>query len=125
MPIFGDIDKKHYTDLLKDNVSARIKTKSEPQPLLEAEDVEDIEVENPGILEVPEGKDVEDLPESHFQSLIKKKGWEEISRALVNLIRWNKNKNKSLSNWADSMQEKLSKWVDKQREEKDDPDLYA
>jgi len=86
----------------------------------EETDPEDIEVENPGILEVPEGKDVEDLPESHFQSLIKKKGWEEISRALINLVRWNKNKNKSLSNWADSMQNKLSKWVDSKRDKNED-----
>ena len=88
------------------------------------EDVKDIEVENPGILEVPEGKNVEDMGEDHFKSLIKKKGWEEISRALVNLIRWNKNRDKKLSNWADNMQEKLSKWVEKQREEKDNPNLY-
>jgi hypothetical protein len=84
-----------------------------------------IPVKHPGILNVPEGKDVEDLPESHFQNLIKKKGWEEVSKALTNLNTWNKSKDPKLSNWADKMQQKLSDWVDKQREEKDDPDLYA
>jgi len=83
-----------------------------------------IDVENPGMLEVPEGKDVEDLPENHFKDLIKKKGWEEISRALTNLNVWNKDRDPSLSNWADNMQQKLSKWVEDQREEKDDPNLY-
>jgi hypothetical protein len=74
-----------------------------------------IPVEEPGKLEVPEGKNVEDMPESHFQGLIKKKGWEDISKALVNLKVWNKDKNKPLSSWADKMQEKLSTWVEKQR----------
>lgn len=75
-----------------------------------------IPVEEPGKLEVPEGKNVEDLPESHFQDLIKKKGWVEISKALINLKVWNKTKNKELSDWADKMQEKLAAWVEKQRE---------
>jgi len=42
MPIFGDIDKRQYTDLLKDNVSSRIKPKSEPVTLLEEESSEEI-----------------------------------------------------------------------------------
>jgi len=74
-----------------------------------------IPVEEPGKLEVPEGKNVEDLPESHFQNLIKRKGWEEISKALINLKVWNKTKNKKLSSWADNMQEKLASWVETQR----------
>jgi len=74
-----------------------------------------IPVEEPGKLEVPEGKNVEDMPESHFQSLIKKKGWGEISKALINLKVWNKDKNKKLSGWADNMQEKLAAWVESQR----------
>jgi len=74
-----------------------------------------IEVEDPGKLEVPEGKDIEDLPESHFQNLIKKKGWGKISKALINLKVWNKTKNKPLSLWANNMQEKLAAWVEKQR----------
>lgn len=31
---------------------------------LNEEDVEDIEVESPGLLEVPKGKEINDLPES-------------------------------------------------------------
>ena len=76
-----------------------------------------IPVEHPGVLEVPEGKNVEDLPESHFKALIKKKGWEEISKALTNLHTWNETKNPTLSSWADKMQAKLAKSVEKQREE--------
>jgi len=75
-----------------------------------------IPVEHPGVLEVPEGKNVEDLPMSHFQDLIKKKGWGEISRALTNLHTWNRDRNKPLSSWANGMQEKLAKWVESQRE---------
>jgi len=67
-----------------------------------------IKVRNPGILEVPEGKSVMDLPQSHFERLIRKQGWLPISRALVNLMVWNREKNPSLSEWADGMQEKLS-----------------
>jgi hypothetical protein len=75
-----------------------------------------IPVEHPGVLEVPEGKDVESLGEDHFKALIKKKGWEEISKALTNLHTWNKDKHPSLAGWANSMQEKLAKWVESQRE---------
>lgn len=74
-----------------------------------------IPIEEPGKLEVPEGKNVEDLPESHFQGLINKKGWSEISKALINLKVWNKDRNKALSSWADKMQEKLAAWVEAQR----------
>jgi len=75
-----------------------------------------IPVKHPGVLEVPEGKDVEDLPLSHFKDLVKSKGWETISKALTNLIVWNKKKNPSLSSWADKTQAALSKWVDAERE---------
>jgi len=74
-----------------------------------------IPVEEPGKLEVPEGKNVEDLPESHFQALINKKGWADISKALINLKVWNKDRNKPLSSWADKMQEKLAAWVEAKR----------
>lgn len=81
------------------------------------QDTKDIEVEHPGILEVPEGKSVEDLGEEHFKALAKKKGWDAISKALMNLVRWNEKKNPSLSSWAHGMQRKLSKWAEDQKED--------
>jgi len=75
-----------------------------------------IEVEHPGVLEVPEGENVEDMSLDHFKKLINKKGWEQISKALINLKVWNKEKNPKLSSWADSTQEKLAKWVETKRE---------
>lgn len=66
-----------------------------------------IEAENPGILEVPEGKGVQDLPVSHFKKLIDKKGRTSIIRALTNLEVWNKNDDKKLSNWAKSMKKSI------------------
>ena len=67
-----------------------------------------IPVKHPGVLEVPEGKDVEDLPYSHFAALAKKKGFGEISKALTNLHTWNKERDPKLAGWADRMQAKLS-----------------
>lgn len=67
----------------------------------------DIEAKNPGILEVPEGKSVQDLPVKHFKFLIDKKGRAPIIRALTNLEVWNKNENKSLSAWAKKMKKSL------------------
>lgn len=75
-----------------------------------------IPVKHPGVLEVPEGKDVETLSMNHFEDLIKKKGWETVSKALTNLNVWNKKNNPTLSKWADGMQAKLAKWVEGQRE---------
>lgn len=67
----------------------------------------DVEVKNTGILEVPEGKSVDELPQSHFESLVDKKGYEAVIRALNNLAVWNKNNNKSLSSWAKGMMDNL------------------
>jgi hypothetical protein len=75
-----------------------------------------VQVSNPGILEVPSGKFVDSLGQEHFKGLIKKKGWNEISKALMNLVRFNKNDDKKLSSWADKMQADLSDWVDSERE---------
>lgn len=68
-----------------------------------------IDVKNPGVLEVPDGKKVDELPQSHFEKLVDKKGYAEIIRALTNLEVWNKDKNKSLSSWASNMADKLKK----------------
>ena len=95
---------------------ANLKKNSYLNVLKEAVGGVKIPVEHPGVLEVPEGKDVESLGEEHFKSLIKKKGWNEISKALTNLHTWNTKKNPSLASWANNMQEKLAKWVESKRE---------
>jgi len=89
------------------------------EELDEATDVKKIKVKHPGILEVPEGKSVRSMSEKHFKELIKRKGWAPISRALMNLVRWNKNRDESLSHWAHGMQKKLSAWVDKEKSKGD------
>ena len=69
----------------------------------------DIDIKNPGLLEVPQGKEVNQLPQSHFQALINKKGYDKVIRGLTNLEVWNKNKNPELSKWASNMADKLKK----------------
>lgn len=80
---------------------------------LHEQDVE-IEVKHEGILEVPEGKNVDDLPISHFEKLAKKKGLSKITRALNNLQVWNKNDDPKLSKWAGDMIDKLNKRMGKE-----------
>lgn len=79
---------------------------------LHEQDVES-EVKNEGILEVPEGKNVEDLPMSHFEKLVKKNSLGKVNKALNNLQVWNKNKDKKLSKWAGNMIDKLNKKFEK------------
>lgn len=76
-----------------------------------------IEVVNPGLFELPEGEEITNLPIKHFKNLIRRKGWEKISRGLINLKIWNKKQNPSLAKWANTMHDKLSKWVEESREE--------
>lgn len=78
------------------------------------EETPNIEVKHKGILEVPEGKNVNDLPLSHFVDLANKKGLSKITRALNNLQVWNKNSNKKLSKWAEDMIDKLNKKLGKE-----------
>ena len=72
-----------------------------------------IEVKHEGVLEVPEGKNVDDLPLSHFVNLANKKGLSKITKALNNLQVWNKNDNPKLSKWAGDMIDKLNKKLGK------------
>ena len=74
----------------------------------------DIQAKNPGILEVPEDKNVQDLPVKHFKDLIDRKGRASIIRALTNLEVWNKNDNKSLSLWAKKMKKSLEGYGEKE-----------
>ncbi|MBO7212360.1 MAG: hypothetical protein J6V44_15340 [Methanobrevibacter sp.] len=84
----------------------------ESRKRLREQDVE-IEVKHEGILEVPEGKNVDDLPVSHFVNLAKKKGLSKITKALNNLQVWNKNDDPKLSKWAGNMIDKVSKKMEK------------
>lgn len=86
---------------------------------LHEQDVE-IDVKNKGILEVPEDKNVDDLPMSHFEKLVKKHGLSKITKALNNLQVWNKNDDKKLSKWAGNMIDKLTKKFGKNESLKED-----
>ena len=77
-----------------------------------------IQVKNEGLLEVPEGTDIMDLNAGHFVKLAGKRGWPAVSKALVNLVVWNKKQNPKLSKWADTMQEAVAAKIDEQRSEK-------
>jgi hypothetical protein len=67
----------------------------------------------PGVLEVPVGKKVNQLPLKHFMKLVRKKGHTRVSTALTNLQRWFKNKKPSLSRWAKSMKAKIRRKLGK------------
>ena len=102
--IVEDVEEKEYTK----------KNKKESLSLKE-QDVE-IEVKHEGILEVPEGKNVDELPIKHFVALANKKGLSKITKALNNLQVWNKNKDPKLSKWAGNMIDKVTKRVENQKE---------
>lgn len=72
-----------------------------------------VTVTHPGILKVPANKKITQLSVEHFKKLAKTKGHAAISRALVNIQRWNKRKNATLSRWAKRMNEKLKKSLEK------------
>ena len=96
--------KKNKVYSYMNNIRSLIESKSR----LKEQDVE-IEVKNKGLLEVPENKNVDDLPLSHFEKLVKKHGLSKITKALNNLQVWNKNDDKKLSKWAGDMIDKLTK----------------
>lgn len=98
----SDPSFKFYGESIKRNKSKRLRE----------QDVE-IEVKHEGILEVPDGKNVDDLPLSHFEKLAKKKGLGKITKALNNLQVWNKNDDPKLSKWAGDMIDKLNKKLKK------------
>lgn len=108
-------DIEHYEKEMKKVKSSKNESLSTVKTIKEQK--ADIEVENPGILEVPEGKNVEDLPIKHFVDIANRKGLSTVTRALNNLQVWNKNKNKSLSKWAGNMIDKVSKRFENQKNE--------
>lgn len=79
-----------------------------------AENGANIQVKNEGLLEVPEGKSIMDLPVSHFKRLIDKKGRESIIRGLTNLEVWNKNDDPKISRWAKKMKNSLEGYEGKE-----------
>ncbi len=70
-----------------------------------------IKVTNPGVLEVPKNKKVTSLTKKHVLSLIQKKGKPAISRAIQNLLRWNKNKRTANANAIRAWATKAAKWL--------------
>lgn len=96
-----------YTNWIGERLNNKHKKKR-----LSEQDAE-IEVKHEGILEVPDGKNVDDLPMSHFEKLAKKKGLSKITKALNNLQVWNKNDDPELSKWAGNMIDKLNKKLKK------------
>lgn len=68
-----------------------------------------IKTKNPGILEVPENKKFWQLPLSHYEKLVDKKGYTKIIRALTNLEVWNKNDDPKISKKASDIADKLKK----------------
>lgn len=102
------ISDKRIGEIMRDNNIYESNRSKRAGRSLKEQDVE-IEVKNKGILEVPEGKNVDDLPMSHFEKLVKKNGLAKITKALNNLQVWNKNDDKKLSKWAGAMIDKLTK----------------
>ncbi len=89
MELKGDVKK----------YQAKVKGKKEPKVK--------IPVKNPGILGVPEGKNFWDLPLSHYEGLVKSKGYKEVIRALTNLVVWNKNDDPDISKKASNISRQL------------------
>lgn len=64
--------------------------------------------ESSPVLEVPDGVSVDSLPLKHFVGLAKRKGRQEIVRALTNLEVWFIKKKPELSQWAKQMKADLA-----------------
>lgn len=106
----GNVSDKKVSEFINSHIKG---IREESYKKLHEQDVE-IEVKHKGILEVPEGKNVDDLPVSHFVNLAKKKGLSKITKALNNLQVWNKNDDPKLSKWAGDMIDKVSKKMEKE-----------
>ena len=95
-------------DIDYENESRKIRRSPLLKRLKEKKSVK-IDVENPGVLEVPEGKKFWQLPLSHFEKLVDKKGYAKVIRALTNLEVWNKNDDPEISKKASDIADKLKK----------------
>jgi hypothetical protein len=105
----NSVSSKKVSDFINNHIDGIVE---ESYKKLREQNV-DIEVKHEGILEVPEGKNVDDLPLSHFVNLANKKGLSKITKALNNLQVWNKNDDPKLSKWAGDMIDKLNKKLKK------------
>jgi len=74
----------------------------------------------PGEMELKKGQDVEDTSVEHFKRLIQKDSWPIVSKRIITLKVFNKNKNPNLSSKMEKLQNTLSKWVDEKRKETPD-----
>ena len=110
--IIYDLDSQREVEFIQKVLSKKLIPVNENIRMNE-ESTPNIEVKHEGVLEVPEGKNVEDLPVSHFVNLAKKKGTGKITKALNNLQVWNKKKNPKLSKWAGDMIDKVNKKMGK------------
>lgn len=84
-----------------------------------------IKTKNPGILEVPEDKKFWQLPLSHYEKLVDKKGYTKIIRALTNLEVWNKNDDPKISKKASDIADKLKKKYKKEALTRQEVNKYS
>ena len=82
--------------------------------IIGAKDWKGIKIKHPGILEVPEGKNVWQLKKKDVIRLAKKRSRGAISRALNNLLRWNKNKRTKSANRIRAWARKSLGWLEKE-----------
>ena len=66
---------------------------------------------NPGILEVPVGKQVTSLRKKDIDKLVHKKGKAPISKAIQNLLRWNTRRHTKSAELLKDWAEKAADWV--------------
>ena len=69
----------------------------------------EVKIKNPKILEIPDNKNFYQMPLKHFISVAKRKSKGAVQKALVNLERFNKNKNPGVSKKASDIINKLKK----------------
>lgn len=119
----GRIIEDAYKVLRDSIVESAVKILKKKVSINEAEPAVKIGPVKKGELELPKGKDVDETSEEHFKNLIKKDGWEKVSKRINTLHVWNKNKNPELAAKMDALQAKLSKWVESKR--KEDPDFAS
>ena len=72
-----------------------------------------IKVVHPGILKIPKGKYFYEMPIGHYLKRVRTKGYRAISKALVNLMVWNKRKSPRIARAAKKILGQLQSKVGK------------